>query len=323
MNKIVMLGNYPQEAHEFIEKRSEGRYEVVWAQSYADLKGDTSGEYIVLRVPNTPAEEVKTFTQARLFHRWGVGYNNVDIKAAGEMGVPVAITTGGNAQPVAEQALCLMLASFRHTVENQADAKRGNAFGGNYISDSFMINGRRVGILGLGAIGKRVARAVQGFGAEVVYFDVFRLPEEAEKELKVTYLPMEEVLKTSDIVSIHMPLLESTRGLINKDRLALMKKNALLVNTARGEIVNTEDLLEAVRERRIWGAALDTVAGEPLPADHPVFSADHVLVTPHVAGNTADNTINMATILMANIDTMERGEELHPRFIVNRQFLKK
>ena len=195
-------------------------------------------------------------------------------------------------------------------------------YGGPVIADSFMINGRRVGIFGMGAIGRKVAKIVQGFGAEVVYYDAFRLPEETEKELNVTFLQPEEIYKTADIISLHMPLLDSTRKMIDEKAIGMMKPDMLIVNTARGEIIDTDALLKAVRERRIWGAALDTVEGEPLPPDHPIFSEPHILLTPHVGGNTEDNIVNMAACIFDNIERLERGETPVGRCIVNKQYLK-
>ncbi|MBR1896754.1 MAG: 2-hydroxyacid dehydrogenase [Pyramidobacter sp.] len=322
MNKIVLFGTYPDKGINYFKEHCAGKYELVLAATYEELEANSDAAYVVLRGPAMPAERIKAMKGAKLFHRWGVGFNDVDIKQAGKQGAYVCITAGMNAQPVAEHAALLMLASFRHLTAHMENAKKGIMYGGPVISDSWMINGRRVGILGMGAIGRKVAKIVQGFGAEVVYYDAFRLPEETEKELNVTFLPLEEVFKTADIISLHMPLLDSTRRMIDARALSMMKPDMLIVNTARGEIIDTDALLAAVRERRIWGAALDTVEGEPLPPDHPIFSEPHILLTPHVGGNTEDNIVNMAACIFGNIETLERGEQLAPRFIVNKQHLK-
>lgn len=323
MNKILLFGTFPEKGLEFFRCSCADRYVLACAGTYEELARHSDAAYFVLRGPRMGKEQILFLKKAKLLHRWGVGYNDVDVETAGALGIPVAITAGVNAQPVAEHAALLILASFRHLLQHVEDAKASKMYGGLLISDSWMINGRRAGILGLGNIGKRLAKILQGFGAEVVYYDAYRLPEAAEKELGIAYLPLEEVLKSSDIISLHMPLLESTHHMINGDSIGLMKKSALLVNTARGEIVDTEALLDAVEERRIWGAALDTVEGEPLPAGHRIFSMSHVLLTPHVSGNTEDNIVNMAACIFDNIERLERGESLPQRCVVNRQFLKK
>ena len=322
MNKILMFGAFAPKGVDYFREHAAGKYELAFGSTYEDLEKHADAAYLVLRGPAMDAAHIATLKNARVLHRWGVGYNDVDVKAAGERGIRVAITAGMNAQPVAEMAALLILASFRHFTQHIDDAKHEKLLGSYLIPDSWMICGRRAGIVGMGAIGRRLTKILQGFGAEVVYYDVFRMNEEAEKEMNVTFLPLEELLKTSDIVSLHMPLLDSTRNMINAERIAMMKPDALLVNTARGGIVDTDALLKAVQERRIWGAALDTVEGEPLPADHPIFKEPHILLTPHVGGNTEDNVVNMAACVFDNIERLERGEEVAPRCLVNKQFLK-
>ena len=186
-----------------------------------------------------------------------------------------------------------------------------------------MLNGKRVGLLGLGHIGQKVAAIVRGFGAEVVYYDASRVSPDMEATLGAQFLPLDEVLRTSDIISLHMPLLDSTKHLINAEAIAKMRSSALLVNTARGGIIDTDALLEALKEHRILGAALDTIEGEPLPLDHPAFELDNLLITPHAGGNTEDNNNNMASYIMDNIDAMESGKSLNPYSIVNAKFLKR
>ena len=130
------------------------------------------------------------------------------------------------------------------------------------------------------------------------------------------------MLRTSDIVSIHVPLLDSTKDLINKDAFAKMKNSAILINTARGPIVNTDDLLEAIETGEIAAAGLDTVSGEPLPPDHPIFRNERIILTPHAGGNTCDNTENMVNIVVDSIMSMENGTGPAKKFIVNSQYLR-
>jgi len=156
----------------------------------------------------------------------------------------------------------------------------------------------------------------------VQYYDVFRWDEAREEEANVKYVDMDTLLSTSDIISIHVPLLESTEGIINKEAFAKMKNSAILINTARGPIVNTGDLLDAVNSGEIAAAAMDTVAGEPLPADHPIFKCDKILLTPHAGGNTNDNTENMVRIIVDCISEMENGTGPAKRFVVNSQYLQ-
>jgi phosphoglycerate dehydrogenase-like enzyme len=323
MNKVVIAGRYPAAGLEILRSRCAGRYEVCEAETPEELQKHTDGTYYILRGTPMDAALIKKLSpRARLIHRWGVGYDAVDIKAAGEKGIIVSICAGVNSQPVAELAVLLMLASYRHLPQLLARAAEGRKDKEDIIGRSWLISGKRVGLVGLGNIGRRVAKAVKGLGAEVVYYDPYRAAPETEKELDVQFLQLDEVLKTSDIVSLHLPLTDSTKHLISAEKIALLKPSALLINTARGGIIDTRALLKALQEKRIFGAAVDTIEDEPLPADHPAFRLDNLLITPHAGGNTEDNNSHMASYIMDNIDAMENGGQVNPRSIVNRQYLK-
>ncbi|WP_418844852.1 2-hydroxyacid dehydrogenase [Pyramidobacter piscolens] len=324
MNKVVIVGRVPDAGRKILYERCAGRYDVAEVLSNKELAKHLDGTYYILRgFPMGAAEIEKLGGDARLIHRWGVGFDAVDIEAAGKKGIIVSICAGVNSQPVAELTVMLMLASLRHLPELMSRAKAGRKDKEDIIARSWLISGKRVGLVGLGSIGRRVAAAVGGMGAEVTYYDPFRAAPETEKELGVEFLPLDELLKSSDIVSLHMPLLDSTRHLIDAAALAKMKPSALLVNTARGGIVDTEALLKALAGKRLFGAALDTIENEPLPAGHPAFSLENLIITPHAGGNTEDNNRNMAAYIMDNIDAMESGRGPTPRSVVNRQFLGK
>ena len=320
----MLLGKYPEVGRKVLLDRCLGRYKTAEVMTPDGLDGQLDGTYYILRdFPMGRRNIERLSSKTRLLHRWGVGFDAVDIEAAGEKGITVSICTGVNAQPVAELAVLLMLASYRHLPELLARSKEGRKDKEDIIGRSWMLNGKRVGLLGLGHIGQKVAAIVRGFGAEVVYYDASRGSPDMEATLGAQFLPLDEVLRTSDIISLHMPLLDSTKPLINAEAIAKMRLSALLVNTARGGIIDTDALLEALKEHRILGAALDTIEGEPLPLDHPAFELDNLLITPHAGGNTEDNNNNMASYIMDNIDAMESGKSLNPYSIVNAKFLKR
>ncbi|MGN0837675.1 MAG: 2-hydroxyacid dehydrogenase [Pyramidobacter sp.] len=323
MNKVVIAGRYPEAGLEILRSRCAGRYEICEAETAEKLQNCLDGTYYILRGTPMGADIIEKLSpRARLIHRWGVGYDAVDIKAAGEKGIIVSICAGVNSQPVAELAVLLMLASYRHLPQLLKRAAEGRKDKEDIIGRSWLISGKKVGLIGLGNIGRRVAKAVKGLGAEVVYYDPFRAAPETEKELGVQYMQLDEVLKDSDIISLHLPLTDSTKHLISAEKIALMKPAALLVNTARGGIIDTQALLKALQEKRIFGAALDTIEGEPIPADHPAFKLDNLLITPHAGGNTEDNNSHMAAYIMDNIDALENGGQVNPRSVVNGQYLK-
>ncbi|HXI18620.1 MAG TPA: NAD(P)-dependent oxidoreductase, partial [Chloroflexota bacterium] len=171
-----------------------------------------------------------------------------------------------------------------------------------------------VGIVGMGRIGQQVAQRLQGWDARLVYFDPVRLPAEREHDLGVTYLPFEELVREADAISVHVPLSDATRHLFNGHAFSRMKPSAVLVNTSRGELVDENALVAALREGRIGGAGLDVFAQEPPPADHPLFGLPNAILTPHVAGPTWQSWPRRFENCFANITRVERGDA--PQWVV-------
>ena len=286
----------------------------------ADL---AAADYIINRGAVVDEPVIAAAGNVRLIQKWGAGYDKIDVKTAGEHGIPVAICVGGNAMPVAELTVALMMAVLRNIQPMAERLKKGEWSRNEYAGRSYLLHGRTVGLLGIGNIAKKVATIVRGgFDCPVLYYDVFRMSEEQEAALGVEYVSLDELLRLSDILSIHVPLLESTAGMINREKLALMKPTAFVINTARGGIINEPDLIEALRSGTIAGAGLDTYASEPLSQDSPLLAMDNVVTTPHCGGNTVDNDINMAAICMENIAAYDATGDRTMRCIVNREFLK-
>ena len=255
--------------------------------------------------------------------KWGVGYDKIDVKAAGERGIPVGICVGGNSMPVAELAVTLMLDVLRNVVPLNAKMKEGEWVREQYSARSYLLHGKTIGLIGIGNIARKVASIVRsGFDAQVIYYDVFRLSEEQERSLGVVYADLDTLMAQADIVSIHVPLLESTAGMIDRSKLSLMKPTACIINTSRGGIINEADLIEVLRGGKILGAGLDTYAQEPLSRDSELLKLDCVVATPHCGGNTVDNDINMAAICMDCIARYDASGSREMREIVNREFLK-
>jgi phosphoglycerate dehydrogenase-like enzyme len=323
MEKIALVGTYGADVRPMLEMRLKGAMGVETVANESEFDRLADVEYVILRVLAMKRATIEAMPRLKLIQRWGVGFDKVDIAAAGERGVPVAIAPGANATPVSELALLLMLALYRNLVKLHNGMVQGRWEKEKFIDNSFMIKGKTVGLIGCGAIGRQVAKKVRAFGAEVVYYDAFRLPETTEQELGLTYSELDEVLASADIVSLHLPLLDSTRGMIGRREIALMKPSAVLINTARGGIVDTAALAEALAGKRIAGAGLDVFDSEPLAADSPLRALDNVVLTPHVGGNTADMSMDMVDICLENIFAVRDGRPLSPKVLVNRQYLKK
>lgn len=245
----------------------------------------------------------------RLFQLLSAGYDTVDIEAARAAGVPVCNNGGANSTAVAEHAVMLMLAACRRLVWQHASVVagrwRGNDLAGTRL---YELRDKTLGIVGLGAIGKKVARLANAFGMRVQYYDIRRLSEAEEDALSVRFRLLNEVLRTSDIVSLHVPLTPATRHMIGAAELALMRAEAYLVNTCRGPVVDEPALAAALAEGRIAGAGLDVFDQEPPPADNPLFRLPNVVLTPHFAGPTWDNQQARFRNAFDNCQRVARGE---------------
>ena len=257
-----------------------------------------------------PSEAVlRAATNVRLYQLGSAGYDGVDMALTGELGIPVATASGTNAQGVAEQFIALTLALYRHLTWVDASVRAGE-----WVPErargmqSFEILGKTVGIIGAGYIGSTVMKLLQGFDCTLLYHDVIAKPE-LEEKYGARRASLDEILSEADIVTVHVPLLDSTRHFIGRRELALMKPSAILINTSRGPTVDQAALLEALKERKIWGAGLDVFEEEPASADNPLFALDNIVVSGHVAGPTRESFPRRAEFAFANIRRALDGEE--------------
>lgn len=252
----------------------------------------------------------------KLLHKWGVGYDNIDIATARELGIKVARTTGSNALPVAEFALGLMISALRYIGYGHAELKKGHWSTGSLPGETFMLSGKTVGLIGFGAIGQNVAKLLKGFGCTILYSKRHPLRPEEEAALGVRHASLDEILAQADVVSLHCPLTPETTNLIGREAFARMKKTAVLINVARGGVVDESALVTALRAREIAGAAMDVYAIEPLPADSELLTLDNLVVTPHLAAMAADNFAPTASRMFANIAHVSRGEPVPAKDLV-------
>ncbi|MBN1148721.1 MAG: D-glycerate dehydrogenase [Anaerolineales bacterium] len=246
----------------------------------------------------------------RVVSNMAVGVDNIDLQACTRRGIPVGNTPGVLTEGTADLAMTLLLAAARRLVEASDVARRG--LWESWAPAGWLgmdLNGATLGIVGLGKIGRAVAQRARGFDLRIVYHDPQR-DAEAEASLGLAYLPLTELLQHSDFISLHTPLTPETRGLINARTLRQMKPNAILVNTSRGPVVNTGDLVTALRQGWIAAAALDVTDPEPLPADHPLNSLPNCLVTPHIGSATHNTRRRMAELACENLLAGLAGKRL-------------
>ncbi len=274
------------------------------------------GDY-TFKIPIT-RELCNFMKKVKLIAQPSTGYDHIDIKACAEKGIPVANIGAANAVSVAEYTIMVALALLRRLIKAHTETLKGSWPQWELMElGTYDLMGKTWGIIGLGRIGREVAKRLQGFDVRILYFDKYRLPADKERELKVEYAPLPKLLRLSDVVSIHVPLTEETRGMIGERELRLMKPTAILINPSRGEIIDEEALAKALREGWIMGAAVDVYSREPPGKDHPLLNVGeaNIITTPHIAGATSDARSRIIQVTVENIVRVLRGEK--PLNIVN------
>lgn len=249
-------------------------------------------------------EALQAADRLKVICRYGVGVDNVDLGAAKEKGIIVTNTPGSNSVSVAELALGLILALARQIPEAVEAVHQGKWPRLSGVS----LEGKAIGILGLGAIGKQLTRRLQGFDCRILAYDPFADTSFA-KTNRVELTSLESVITQADFVSLHLPLLPETRGLVNRDFLAKMKKGSFLVNTSRGEVVDESALLEALKSGQLRGAGLDAFIKEPPDPDNPLLALPQVIATPHLGAQTDGATSKMGWFALNDCLAVLRGEQ--------------
>ncbi|MEM1541661.1 MAG: glyoxylate reductase [Ignisphaera sp.] len=261
----------------------------------------------------------------RIVAQLAVGYDNVDIDCATKLGIYVTNTPGVLTEATAELTWALILAVARRIVEADhfvrwGEWERLKTAWHPKMMLGIELRGKVLGIVGCGRIGSRVAEiGAKGFGMKVIYFDRSR-NEELEKEIGAEFKELDQLLREADIVSLHVPLTRETYHMINEERLKKMKRSAILINTARGSVVDTEALVKALKEGWIAGAGLDVFEQEPLPANHPLTAFKNVVILPHIGSATYETRHAMVELVAENLIAFYEGRE--PPTLVNKEVLK-
>jgi len=240
-------------------------------------------------------------SRVKIIANYGVGYNNIDVKYAAEKGIVVTNTPDPVIEPTAEQAFALMLAAARHVAECDRKLRTDEGLKWGVLENlGQTLYGKILGIVGMGHIGQALARRALASGMRVVYCNRTKLPNEIENIYQAERLELDELLKTADVVSLHTPLTEETYHLIDKKKLALMKSTAILVNTARGSVVDEKALIEALQDKSIYAAALDVYEFEP-NISRELLMLDNVILAPHSGTATIEARNEMSRFASQNI----------------------
>ncbi len=267
-------------------------------------------------------EEAKNL---RIIAQYAVGYDNIDIECATKLGIYVTNTPGVLTEAVADLTWALILGVARRVVEADTFVRWGEWWRKSTgwhpkMMLGIEIYGKTLGIVGFGRIGKAVARRAKGFSMKILYYDIVRAPPEVEKELGAKFVDLETLLKESDVVTVHTPLTKETYHLINESKLKLMKPTAILINTARGAVVDTKALVKALEEGWIAGAGLDVFEQEPLPPNHPLTRFKNVILVPHIGSATYETRLKMAQLVADNLIAFYEGKV--PPTLVNKDVVK-
>lgn len=272
-------------------------------------------EYLVGFPRFLPDDAYTEAKRLKLLQVLSAGYDFLNIGGARKARIPICSNGGANSVAVAEHAIMLMLAVYRKLVtfhQNVANGRWHHSI--PRTVGIYEIEGKTVGLVGLGNIGRQVARRIRAFDARVVYYDPIRMKADDEARLGVEFVSLDTLLETADIVSLHVPLNDDTRKLIGADALRRMKRNAILINTCRGEVLDERALIEVLSEQRILGAGLDTLEKEPTDPANPLLKLPNVTLTPHSAGPTVDSYRKRFQNGYANIVRVSRGE--HPLWVI-------
>ena len=284
------------------------------ASEHLDLVHDA--EVIMAAGTFVTAETIAQAPNLKLIQKWGIGVDKIDLEAARRAGVTVAITAGATSIPVSEHTLMLILATSRRLPLAHRSLREGKWIAADLRTVCSKLDGKTVGLFGFGNIARFVAKRLSGFDVNLIYHSRTRLDPAIEQQYNVRYVDFDTLLAQSDILSLHAPLTDQTRHLFNTQTFKKMKRGAMLINTARGELIDETALVEALRSGQLSSAGLDTFEGEPPRADHPLLHMDQVVATPHTAGGVYDNVPYIVSHMFRNIERFFNQQALNTADII-------
>jgi D-3-phosphoglycerate dehydrogenase len=309
--RIVLCGVFPETALKRLQAEASVQVVPIDRNAVADALRDADA-FILRNMPFVDEELLTNALRLKVIGRFGVGVDNVDLEAARRRRIRVVYTPGANADAVAEHTLALLLALAKR-LRFWHDALVRGDYHLRWTERSVQLQGKTLGIIGFGHVGRAVARRAQAFGMRLLVFDPL-VSAETMASFGAERVNLDDLLRESDFVTLHVPLTNETRHLINRERLALMKAGSFLVNTARGEVCDLDALYEALQLGRLAGVALDVFPDEPPDVSHPIFRHPNFLGTPHVAAHTPETLEHMALVVAEQVLKVLRGEE--PDFAV-------
>lgn len=308
MHKVLFINGQSQEVADIVLKYLPDGYflDVLASGLNEQEKNERIGEaeFLILHPAVLCITELQNSLRLRHVQLLTAGYDKVDLAAAAEFGITVATNGGANAWAVAEQTIALLLCLYKRLISCDQSVRAGTWRKPITGMNTFELAGKTVGLLGVGNIGSKVAKRLQAFETRIVYHDRFRKPGDEDWES----VSLETLLRESDVLSVHVPLTAETRGMIGAEQLALMKPNAVIINTSRAEVFEEAALEEALRTRRIAGAGLDVFHQEPVSPASGLLALDNVVLAPHSAGHSYEGWFRRSQFAWENIQRVVAGE---------------
>lgn len=307
MNKIVISHPLYHVGMEMLEGKAEL---IVPNNGDSDQIIDVlrDADAFILRIGKINRKAIEQCPNLKVITRPGVGYDNVDVEAATERGIPVVLCPAANARAVAEHTLTLLLACSKNLVESCVETKGGNFNIRNKYA-AVDVENRLLVLLGFGHIGRLVAQMSAGIGMKIGIYDPFVKREDVEAFGYTYFDDLIQAIAAADYLSLHMPSLPSTRGMIGREQFAVMKPTAFFLNAARGDLVDEAALVEALETGKIAGAGLDVLTQEPILADHPILKFPNAIVTPHMAAQTQQTVAKLVTMAAEGTLAVLNGEK--------------
>ena len=312
MYKVAYLQVLPPAVLQIVRGQLPARFtlEALSESSHRDiLRCVTDADFLLVATTPVTEDVIAAAPRLQLIQHQGVGFDNVDLEAAARRGMPVALTPEGTTVGVAEHVILLILALYKHLRQADAAMRNGEWLQWALRPRSHEIKDKAVGVVGLGRIGRAVVIRLRAFEVgEILYHDVVRLARDDEEELGVMFCSFDDLLRRADIVTLHAPLNSDTRGMIGARELEMMGKQAVLVNTARGALVDERALYQALCIGQIAGAGLDVFAPEPPSSTNPLLTLDNVVLTPHIAAGPRDALQVKMAAAFANMVRVAQGK---------------
>jgi len=315
--RFQVLGIHVPNELKFVFESVQTEDEIISACKGADIL------FVPPAYPPITARVLEKIPSIRMIQSSGSGYDQIDVEAAARLSIPVANVPNQNTTTVAEFTIALLIALQRQVVLSDTEIKAGHY---SRIREQFFESGLKevrdtqLGLVGFGAIGRQVAKIAGLLGATVSYYDIYRAPEQLEMEFQAKYKIIDELLASSDVISLHLPLTAETKRFIGRKELCRMRAGAFLINTSRGEVVDQNALAEMLESGHIGGAAIDTLSPEPPPPEHSLLNLSEgarkkLLLTPHIAGIATGAFTRLLNSAIANMLRVEAGKA--PENVVN------